>query len=221
MSKEFWLSKWQRNDIPFNQPEPNPFLVEYCNQFNLKPNSRIFVPLCGKSIDMLWLAKKGHEIIGVELSLTACEQFFKENDLPYTPSQLGPFEILKSEKITLLAGDFFVLTKDLVGKIDFVYDRAALFALPHSLRIRYAQMLTQFLSLESKMLIVTVRFDETIFEGPPFSVDEKEIRALFGSHFEIQSLYEQKVKKIADHLYARGLREAWELVFSLTPVYFS
>ena len=40
------------------------------------------MPLCGKSLDLLWLRDQGHLVIGVELSATAFEDFCLENGIP-------------------------------------------------------------------------------------------------------------------------------------------
>ncbi len=78
MNAEFWHSRWQEKRIGFNQSAVNPLLINYFKQLNLPAGSLVFVPLCGKSIDMAWLAAQGYDVVGVELVETAVQAFFTE-----------------------------------------------------------------------------------------------------------------------------------------------
>lgn len=218
MEKEFWLTKWEAKEITWDQQDPNPFLLEYFGHFNLQPGSRIFVPLCGKNIDMLWLANQGYQVIGVDLSLKACQLFFSEYQIPYEQSKKGQFEVLTSEKITLLAGDFFDLDRTLLGEVEGVYDRAALVALPLETRAQYALKMIDLMPPYAQMLIVTLDFDQAQIPGPPFSVSGFEIQKLFGERFHLLALYNQPFLDIPPHLCAKGLNQAQTLVFRLAPL---
>jgi len=109
MNHQFWHQKWASNNIGFDQKQTNKLMQRYFPALHLKPGARIFVPLCGKSIDMLWLAAQGYDVIGIDLSSIACDAFFLENNLPAKMTQNGDFKIYASRSITLLAGDFFKL----------------------------------------------------------------------------------------------------------------
>ena len=78
MQPEFWHDRWQRNQIGFHQEQVNPCLERLWPQLELPRGARVLVPLCGKSLDLSWLAASGFEVLGVELSQTAVEQFFSE-----------------------------------------------------------------------------------------------------------------------------------------------
>jgi thiopurine S-methyltransferase len=216
MKKEFWHQKWQSNQIGFNQLQPNQLLLQYFATLNLNPGSRVFVPLCGKSIDMLWLANQGYEVLGVELSSIACAAFFNEQSIPATVTHLDTFTIYHSEKITLLSGDFFTLNKKVLGKIDAVYDRAALIALPTELRQCYATFLMSVIAPDTPMLLIANTFDQNKMEGPPFSVDENEVVSLYSAHFNIQRLYHRIAETIPAHLRVRGLTITSEEVYYLS-----
>jgi thiopurine S-methyltransferase len=84
LQQEFWHERWQQNEIGFHDKEINEHLQQYWPAFNIALNSRIFVPLCGKSKDLLWLLAQGYEVIGVELSPLAVQAFFDENGLSAT-----------------------------------------------------------------------------------------------------------------------------------------
>ena len=216
MEENFWHQKWQSNEIGFNQPQPNQLMQRYFPTSHLKPGDRIFVPLCGKSIDMLWLAGQGYKVIGIEISELACKAFFQENKIRVKITEAGDFIVYTSPEITLLTGDFFKLDTNHLGKIDAVYDRAALIALPAEVRQLYSAHLAQLVAPETKMMLIATSYDQTAMQGPPFSVDEKEVRALFGSHFDIKQLYSKPVSEVPAHLQDRGLQQATEQVYYLT-----
>lgn len=217
MDHAYWQKKWQIKDIGFNQTKPNPLLQSYIDRLQLQQNARIFVPLCGKTIDMLWLAQQGYDVIGVELSDIACEAFFTEHRIEPHITQIEQFTVYHdpSARITLLGGDFFKLTKEILGPLDAVYDRAALIALPPTLRPQYAQHLTELLARNTAILLITLAYPQDTFSGPPFSVEETEVDALFGQKLAITKLYHQEVSRMPTHLQDKGLTTSIEEVFCM------
>lgn len=214
MEKEFWHSKWQTNDIAFDQASPNPLLIKYLDSLHLKTGARIFVPLCGKSIDMHYLLEQNYQIVGVELSLEACEMFFLEQNLKYQIENTGSFVKLQSDKITLLAGDIFKLDKNILGKFSAIYDRAALVALPKEMRKRYVDKIITLSENETEILLITGSYNQSEMQGPPFSVDEQEVISLYGKDFQITVL-NNEIAEIPKHLLKRGLKSARQHVFKL------
>ena len=218
MEKEFWHQRWESNEIGFNQVQPNELLTQYFSMLNLKKGSRVFVPLCGKSIDMLWLANQGYDIVGVELSSIACDAFFKENKISVEVRQVGKFTVYQSERITLLAGDIFDLNKQLLGKIDAVFDRAALIALPAELRQHYAALTLSLLEPGTPIFLISGTYNQNEMLGPPFSVDENEVMALYGDHFNVKQIHNQLAESISPHLREKGLTKASVEAYYLTSI---
>lgn len=217
MQNEFWHEKWQSNQIGFNQSKPNQLLLQYFDTLNLRLGNRVFVPLCGQSIDMLWLVNQGYEVLGVELSPIACAAFFNEHSISVEILQQDRFTLYKSKKISLICGDIFDLTKIMLGKVDAVYDKAALIALPDELRQRYATFLMGLITHGTPMLLIAYTYDQKEMDGPPFSVDENELVALYGACFNIKLLHHQTAKSIPAHLREKGLTAASEEVYYLYP----
>ncbi len=217
MEKEYWQARWENKRTEFDQSQPNPFLVQFFKQLALQSGSNVFVPLCGKSVDMLWLANQGYQIIGVELHLQACHEFFQQNNLPFSEEKTNNFTILKSDHITLIAGDFFEVDKNLLGKIDAIYDRAALVALPQEMRSKYVNHLKQLVSVNTEIFLVTAGYNQSEMQGPPFSVDEAEVEQLFNNGFSLTRLHREEATAIPPHLKAKGLTGSHHLVFQLRP----
>lgn len=214
---EFWNNLWKNKETGWEQKQPNALLQNYFNLLNLKPDSRVFVPLSGKSIDMAWLAKQGYYVVGVELNVDACELFFKENNITYKKSKEGKFDIFKSDKITLISGDYFKLDKKLIGKVDAVYDRAALIALPFETRQAYIKKMLNLIDSHTQMLLITFVYNENEIQGPPYSVSKEEAENHFGNKFNIVALHDEIVP-IPEHLSKKGLKHLRELAFHLAPI---
>ena len=215
MDRQYWHQRWQSNEIGFNQSQPNILMQRYFPKLDLKTGDRIFVPLCGKSIDMIWLARQGYKVIGVEIDEHACKAFFEENKIRFKLTAIDDFKVYQSDEITLFSGDFFCLNKKILDKVDAVYDRAALIALPKMLRSRYSAHMAKILGSNAKMMLITTSYNQSEMQGPPFSIDEVEIDMLYKTNFDITKVYNKEVKSIPQHLRAKGLKHAIEQVYLL------
>ncbi|KKO14989.1 thiopurine S-methyltransferase [Pseudomonas putida] len=179
MEPAFWQQRWADNQIGFHQAQVNPYLQKYWPTLGLAPGSRVLVPLCGKSLDLAWLAGQGYRVLGVELSRRAVEAFFREHGLQAEVQQRGAFEVWRSGDVELWCGDFFALQAEDVGDCSGLYDRAALIALPSQMRVAYMRLLSRLLPTGCQGLVVTLDYDQSLLGGPPFSVGDEELRQGF------------------------------------------
>ena len=217
MKKDYWLERWERDEIGFHQNEINPYLCQYLPELQLAPGSEVFVPLCGKSRDMLWLRKQGYRVLGVELSAVAVQAFFDENG--YTPRHIPrkKFDDWEVNGIRILCGDFFDLDKDDLKKVDATYDRASLIALPPEMQERYVCHLFSVLPPETRVLLVTLDYPQGEMSGPPFAVSPGEVEVLYLRHAEISMLAQVDVLAQNPRFQERGLSRLQENIFLLTP----
>ena len=215
MQHDFWHERWQQNQIGFHNQETNPNLQKYWPELNLKSGSRVLVPLCGKSLDMLWLQSQGFEVLGVELSPLAVDAFFTENQLPAKQRQQGAFIVNECHGLTVLCGDFFALTVGDLHGVDAVFDRAALVALPAEMRGAYVLKLQQMLAAGSQSLLVAFDYDQQEMSGPPFSVPFAEIQSLYGHYCDITLLSSQDILDSEPHFRDKGLSRMQEQVYRL------
>ena len=215
MEPSFWHQRWAENQIGFHQEKINSRLIRFWPQLDLAAGALIFVPLCGKTRDMLWLAEQGFDVLGVELSESACEAFFHENGISFESNRGDRFVEFSGAGVRLFAGDFFALTAmDLAGVTAF-YDRAALVALPYSMRPKYALHMDTVLPPHCRGLCIGMSYDETKMKGPPFSVTENEVRQLFESAFDVEVIAESSGPDIVGNLKDRGLDTLEEKVYHL------
>jgi len=215
MQHDFWHQRWSKGQIGFHQPQTNNHLQKYWPELAGDEGGVAFVPLCGKSLDLLWLQQQGHQVVGVELSQTALQDFFAENKLTAEVQQQGAYERFSSAGLNLFCGDFFALSESELQGCRLVFDRAALVALPAEMRIDYANKMAELLSAGSKMLLVTMEYPQELMSGPPFSVSETEVEKLFADHFEIE---QKEVVEIPakGELQERGLGGWYEKIYFLT-----
>ncbi len=214
MKKEFWLERWERSEIGFHQDEINPFLLRYWPELN--HSGEVFVPLCGKSLDMVWLRQQGCTVLGVELSAIAVQDFFRENGHAPAHAKLGKFESCEADGIRILCGDFFDLTREDLAKVSAVYDRASLVALPPDMRERYARHLVNILPPATQILLITFDYPQAEMDGPPFSVSVKEVEALYGQYAEVRLLAQQDALAQNPRFEQRGVSRMDENIFLLT-----
>ena len=202
MEAPFWHERWAKHEIGFHMPKPHAALERYWSSLSLAAGSRVFVPLAGKSLDLVWLARAGHQVVGIELSPVAVEEFRAEH-----PSETA---------IDLRCGDFFDLTPDTLGPIDAVFDRASLVALPPAMRRDYAAHITALSRPGTRSLLVTMEYDQSQMKGPPHAVLESEVRTLYGAHHLIETL--ERIEVLADYprMIDRGVTALAERVYRLT-----
>jgi thiopurine S-methyltransferase len=212
MDKYDWKKKWAHNQISFHRAEVHPALLRFGDRL---PRGKIFVPLCGKSKDLLWLKKGGFEVIGSELSPIAARSFFEEAGLSFELVTEEHFSVFRGENITLWCGDFFQLPERVFSDVRAIYDRASLIALPVEMRLAYAQHLLHRLNtVEVSYLLVTLEYSFTP-TGPPYSVMEPEVRSLFGDQFRVENLAKWPDFSLGEHPRFRGREIPDEKVYFL------
>jgi thiopurine S-methyltransferase len=213
MEPQFWHERWQQDQIGFHQGEINPYLKQYLPGLELAAGSRIFVPLCGKSRDLLWLAEQGLEVIGVELSPIAVEAFFRENGLDHERSQQGSLERWQGDRVTIFCGDYFQFGAGHLSGVAAVYDRASLIALPPAMRRDYVAHLRVLLPAATPGLLITMDYPADTMSGPPFAVSDGEVRSLYADGFDLELLEEVDALAANPQFLVRGLPALHERVY--------
>lgn len=211
MEAEFWHRKWETNEIGFHNSQANPLLVKNLQQLTLAPGSRIFLPLCGKTLDIGWLLAKGYKIVGAELSKLAIEQLFAELGVAPQVSRSGELERYSAHNLDIFIGDIFNLTGSLLDQVDAIYDRAALVALPAPMRAQYTRLLVD-ITRNAQQLLICFEYDQSQLEGPPFSVPDSEVEQHYGNFYDLQLLSSDKIEGGL-----KGTCEAEEKVWLLKP----
>ncbi|MDX1796744.1 MAG: thiopurine S-methyltransferase, partial [Hydrogenovibrio sp.] len=195
METRFWHDMWASGKVGFHQPEVNDFLQAFWSKLKVDKSAQVLVPLSGKSLDMLWLQQQGHSVIGVELSQKALDEFVTENQLLAEPVQHRRFCGYQLKDMVLYCGDFFHLSSEDCREVAAVYDRAALVALPPEMRQDYVKHLLEILPEKTPMLLIAMDYDQSQTNGPPFAVSASEIHRLYGEHYQIEKVQEERFNR--------------------------
>ena len=187
MEPSFWQNRWQTNQTGWHECAVNPLLITHFPSLNLAQDSRVFVPLCGKSLDLGWLLSQGYAVAGAELSELAVTQLFAELGMEPSISEVGKHKHFCGEKIDIFVGDLFDLSRETLGPVDAVYDRAALVALPEAMRMQYTAHLKTLTAL-APQLVIGYEYDQTIVAGPPFSVTPDELHHHYDDNYILTPL---------------------------------
>lgn len=193
MEPDFWHQKWQTNVIGFHLGAPNPLLVKYFDCLSLRKDSLIFVPLCGKTLDIGWFLSLGHRVVGVELSEIAVNSLFDQLGLSPKIKQVDGLKHYQADKIDIYVGDIFKLQRKHLDKVDAIYDRGAFVALPAEMRQRYTKHIADITHAATQLLI-SFEYDQSQQSGPPFATENQEIMQHFQQDYDVQLLASQSVE---------------------------
>jgi thiopurine S-methyltransferase len=212
---EFWQDRWRTGQIGFHQTRVEPDLERHWPALDLAPQSRIFVPLCGKSLDMLWLRERGHTVLGVEISAIALEAFCLENGIPARRRTRGSFDVLEADGFALYRGDLFTLAPEETRGVAGVYDRAALMSWPPDRRAGYVKAMTKLTQAGVATLLIALEYDQAQMPGPPFALSAADVSGLYGAHHSIDEISRREILDDEPRLRAKGLTRLQQACYRL------
>lgn len=212
MQADYWLQRWQEDQTGFHKPEYNPLLIQHFSSLNMPAEGRMFVPLCGKTLDIGWLLEQGCQVVAAELSELAVQQLFAQLGQVPQVAKVGAFVCYSAPQLRVFVGDIFNLTAQQIGPVDGVYDRAALVALPTDMRRSYTQQLARVTG-HAPQLLICFEYDQSLMDGPPFSIPAAEVQAHYAGAFALTLL---EHRAIAPENFKNTL-PATEYVWHLQP----
>ena len=215
MHPDQWLDRWKNNRIGFHESTVNSHLLRHLPEFNLNPGDTIFLPLCGKTHDIAWLAQQGFQVIGIELSQIALETFFSEHNLQYQQFESDRFTLRVSGNISLIQGDYFDLQPEDLSACNLVYDKASLIAMDEANRGRYCAKMLSIVPKATNQLLITLDYDLAEMEGPPFAVSPPELSRHYASAYSIKVLEQKEVVDERPRWREKGLTALTETVYRL------
>jgi thiopurine S-methyltransferase len=211
----FWQERWRLGQIGFHQMAVDEQLAKYWSELNVS-GGNVLVPLCGKSLDLLWLRERGFHVTGIELSAVAVESLCWGQGILARRTAGSGLDRFDADRLRVFQGDLFTLDSARLGNFHAVYDRASLIALPAEERIRYVDALVALTQPGTKTLLMTVEYPQQQANGPPFSVSRSEVEGLYGARHSIRLLERRDILANEARLRARGVTEVYENCFLLT-----
>ena len=192
MEHNFWHKRWENNQIGFHESKTNYLLLKYFTELSIEQSSRVFVPLCGKTLDIAWLLSSGYNVVGAELSELAIKQLFEELSVEPEISEVGNLKHYSAKNIDIFVGNIFDLSESVLGKVDAVYDRAALVALPEEMRNTYSAHIMQ-ITKNAPMLLICFEYDQNSMNGPPFSISGEEVNRHYKHSYNLSLIASVKI----------------------------
>lgn len=208
---EYWHNRWDKEQTGWHRAIYNDLLLKHWPSINAPSGGEVLVPLCGKSLDMLWLAEQGYNVVGLEMVEQAVQAFFEENKLETVSNEIGKHIKYSSPQFTIFQGDLFDLEAGVV-QADAWYDRAAMVALPNSLRENYVKQICQQTKPGASGLLITFAYPQEQMDGPPFALHDEDVLRFFADGFEVECLEKIDLEDEKD----RGLSNVTSTVFKIT-----
>ena len=208
---EYWHNRWDKEQTGWHRAIYNDLLLKHWPSINAPSGGEVLVPLCGKSLDMLWLAEQGYNVVGLEMVEQAVQAFFEENKLETVSNEIGKHIKYSSPPFTIFQGDLFDLEAGVV-QADAWYDRAAMVALPNSLRENYVKQICQQTKSGASGLLITFAYPQEQMDGPPFALHDEDVLRFFADGFEVECLEKIDLEDEKD----RGLSNVTSTVFKIT-----
>ena len=211
MKADFWHNRWKNNDTGWHEPAANAALTTNIQHLAHTSGARVFVPMCGKTLDIHWLLENGYNVTGAELNEPAVQELFDELGKTPEVTQHGEHTRYQTPDLTVWVGDILTLSRALLGEVDALYDRGALVALPESMRQQYTPHLIDITDA-APQLLVAFHYDQSHMEGPPFSISETELVRDYDTRYQRTELSRRSIE---DHFPADVDIE--EVVWLLRP----
>lgn len=219
MEISYWQSRWENNKTGWHMDTVYPKLPKVWPQLSVKSDATILVPLCGKSLDIQWFIDRSYNVIGVDASPQALQAIINRTSESFTKSTTHGFSVYRSDSLELWEGNVLKLPRKKISSPDLIYDKAAIIALPTEMRSRYAEKLRSLCTRNTRIMIQTFEYVQNEMNGPPFSVEESELKRLFGDQFSLRLLHKQSKLDALDRFRRRGLSSYLkEKVFLLKPM---
>ena len=215
MEAEFWHDCWERGRLGFHQQDFNRHMIDFMPRLGLQPGAHVLVPLCGKSLDMLWLLQQGYAVTGIELSRKAVEDFFSENGLDFDIREVDGATCYRFDRLEIVCADLFETGLDFLEPVDAVYDRAALPALPAGMRRDYVALMMECLPLNTVILLQAMEYTQREMDGPPFSVSPAEVEDLYGLCCTIEPLLSEECLEQRPNFREKGLTRLIDHVYRI------
>ncbi|XP_072530999.1 probable thiopurine S-methyltransferase [Salminus brasiliensis] len=216
-----WEDRWNEGRTGFHQPNVHRMLESNIEKLLCgRQQVRFFFPLCGKAVDMKWLADMGHKIVGVEIAEKGIKQFFEEQGLQYKEEPVTDIpgaKVFKSSdgKISIYQCDLYKFSSAIEGQFGGIWDRGSLVAINPCDRPKYATLITSLMDKDCRYLLDTLEYNPDLYKGPPFFVSEEDVKQLYGKACDIEHL--QSMDSFEERHKAWGIDSLLEKVYLLTP----
>ena len=186
---EFYDAKYSKGYSPWHMDSVNYNLLKHYPNIQPagEPLRKILVPMAGKTVDIKWLADKGHEVVAVEISQSACREVFQRDDIPFEeldcPAVKGKLFRSLDGKIKMYCCDIFNFTAEIEGQFKSVWERGAVIAFEEDLRKKYFEHVKTLVTVGCAWMSSIFQYDRNV--SSIFIIKKKHLKQLYLSPLKI------------------------------------
>ncbi len=218
MDLSYWKKRWQEGNIGWHNEKVDNDLQTFVKNERPSLSSPVLIPLCGKTLDIDWLAQQSFDVVGVDVSPLALKAVVARNSGAWS-TQTHPKAVVHSHRrIQLWEADFFDWAQTAQATYCWVWDRAAFVAIDPSLRTHYLQAMAQLLRPDGFMLCKTFAYAQELSTAPPYSVTEAQMLALSAPWFTAKRIQSNTSFHESGTLARRGAPQVTTDVWQLSVI---
>jgi SAM-dependent methyltransferase len=168
-----WNQRYVEGDTPWDKGAAHPVLADMLTHGAL--SGRVLVPGCGTGHDVRELARRGLDVVGLDVAEQAV-------------ARAKAHPAVRGE--TYVLGDLFDLPAELRGAFDGVFEHTCFCAIDPAWRAEYVAAVASALKSGGRLLAVFYADPGNDGEGPPFGCTKAELDGLFGRDFSLIAEHE-------------------------------
>jgi methyl halide transferase len=164
-----WNKRYEDADTPWDKGEAHPVLLDMLTRSAL--TGRVLVPGCGTGHDVRELARRGLEVVGLDIASLALDQARAHPAVGREIYELG---------------DLFHVPERWRGYFDGVFEHTCFCAIDPARRPDYVASVAALLKPGGKLLAVFFVNPDNDGQGPPFGCTPQELDSLFAGKFRLR-----------------------------------
>jgi SAM-dependent methyltransferase len=168
MSREYWESRYQSSDMPWEKGAPSPGLVDFLAAHPDLPRGTVCVPGCGTGHDAREFARAGFDTFGFDIAPSAIQIAAEKTKAAGLFAKLQLADFLHDEP---------------PQKFDWLFEHTLFCAIKPQERDEYVRAALRWLKPDGRYLAVNYMIPDK--DGPPFSTTRDELWRRFSPHFEL------------------------------------
>ncbi len=168
MSRDYWESRYQSSDMPWEKGAPSPGLVDFLAAHPDLPRGTVCVPGCGTGHDAREFARAGFDTYGFDIAPSAIQIAAEKTKAAGLEAKFQLADFLHDEP---------------PQKFDWLFEHTLFCAIKPQERDDYDRAALRWLKPDGQYLAVNYMIPDK--DGPPFGTTREELWRRFSPHFEL------------------------------------
>ncbi|HWI58663.1 MAG TPA: methyltransferase domain-containing protein [Bacillota bacterium] len=168
MSREYWETRYQTQDMPWEKGSPSPGLVDFLAVHSELARGTVCVPGCGTGHDVRAWARAGFNAFGSDIAPSAIRLSTERTQAEGLTAQFQLADFLQDPPPC---------------RFDWIFEHTLFCAIQPHQRDDYVQAVLRWLKPHGQFLAVHYLIPDE--EGPPFGTSREELTRRFSPHFQL------------------------------------